>query len=317
MTNARSIGIPREVADQLGYYVYLCIDPRSGRPFYVGKGKGRRILHHLNDPAETHKTQMIARIRAERLEPRLEILSHRLPDEESAFRIEAAAIDILGRSRLTNPVRGQHADTLGRVPLSELITQYRARPAKKSNIDYCSFGSTGCSGTTCHHSSSTKRLEVRGGWEQDEAKRSSRAQSTMGSSEKSTGSRVGTRPGQRITELELTPRWIVPVDGSFLARSHASRFKRGTRESPFRAICREACRTLSCIPAGRCDSGSCVAAADCANHTSEVRQVVTAGNIVSSRYGVRSFHPQLLTLPCEAGWLKARRVAVRSPYRTR
>jgi hypothetical protein len=31
---------PKEVAKQLGYYVYKLIDPRDGAVFYVGKGKG-------------------------------------------------------------------------------------------------------------------------------------------------------------------------------------------------------------------------------------------------------------------------------------
>jgi hypothetical protein len=31
-----------EVAERLGYYVYLYIDPRDGKPFYVGKGKNAR-----------------------------------------------------------------------------------------------------------------------------------------------------------------------------------------------------------------------------------------------------------------------------------
>lgn len=29
-----------------GFYVYLLIDPRNGRPFYVGKGTGRRCYDH-------------------------------------------------------------------------------------------------------------------------------------------------------------------------------------------------------------------------------------------------------------------------------
>jgi hypothetical protein len=36
-----------EVASQLNYYVYRLIDPRNGQTFYVGKGKGNRLFHHV------------------------------------------------------------------------------------------------------------------------------------------------------------------------------------------------------------------------------------------------------------------------------
>ena len=53
------ITIPSDVARHLGYYVYLYIDPRTAKPFYVGKGKGRRLLAHLSDQAESRKVRMI------------------------------------------------------------------------------------------------------------------------------------------------------------------------------------------------------------------------------------------------------------------
>jgi hypothetical protein len=49
--------IPANVARHLGYYVYLYIDPRTMRPFYVGKGKGTRLLSHLGRQAESQKTR--------------------------------------------------------------------------------------------------------------------------------------------------------------------------------------------------------------------------------------------------------------------
>ena len=38
-----------DVIEQLNYYVYRLIDPRDGKTFYVGKGKGNRVFAHVND----------------------------------------------------------------------------------------------------------------------------------------------------------------------------------------------------------------------------------------------------------------------------
>lgn len=116
-----------EVARRLGYYVYLYIDPRTRKPFYVGKGKGARVLAHLSEAAESRKTAVLAELRAAGLEPQIDILAHALPDERTAFLIEAAVIDVLRLDDLTNKVRGVHA---GRLPLSELTFQYAARPCQ-------------------------------------------------------------------------------------------------------------------------------------------------------------------------------------------
>ncbi len=43
------IDIPLSVASQLRYYVYLLVDPRTRRAFYVGKGFRRRVLDHFGD----------------------------------------------------------------------------------------------------------------------------------------------------------------------------------------------------------------------------------------------------------------------------
>lgn len=123
-----SLGLPREVAHHLGYYVYLYVDPRTDRPFYVGKGVGERILSHLSEAGESRKHRMIAELRAEGLAPRLEVLTHALPNEETAFRIEAAVIDLFGLDDLTNAVRGWRSVQLGRLPLSELMFYYAAKP---------------------------------------------------------------------------------------------------------------------------------------------------------------------------------------------
>ena len=38
---------PAEVIQRLGYYVYRLIDPRNGETFYIGKGQGNRVFHHV------------------------------------------------------------------------------------------------------------------------------------------------------------------------------------------------------------------------------------------------------------------------------
>ena len=38
-------GFSSSVSEQLKHYVYRLIDPRNGNTFYVGKGKGDRVLH--------------------------------------------------------------------------------------------------------------------------------------------------------------------------------------------------------------------------------------------------------------------------------
>lgn len=125
---ADDLEIRPEVAHRLGYYVYLYIDPRDGQPFYVGKGQGERALSHLSEEAESRKCARIADLRAAGLAPRIDILAHALRDEETAFRIEAAVIDLFGLDALTNEVRGWRSLQLGRIPLPVLTTYYAAKP---------------------------------------------------------------------------------------------------------------------------------------------------------------------------------------------
>ena len=71
--------LPPEVARHLGFYVYLYIDPRDEKIFYVGKGKGRRLLAHLSARGEARKARTLKALRKARLKPRLEVLAHGLP----------------------------------------------------------------------------------------------------------------------------------------------------------------------------------------------------------------------------------------------
>jgi uncharacterized protein len=122
--------IPPDVARKLGYYVYAYVNPVDGQIFYVGKGKGRRVLSHLGDRAETQKVATIKQIRAAGKQPQLEILAHGLRNADTALQVESAVIDTLGLKFLTNQVRGWRSSLYGRTPLEDLIALYRRRPVR-------------------------------------------------------------------------------------------------------------------------------------------------------------------------------------------
>ena len=114
-----------EICRKLKHYVYLYIDPASGEVFYVGKGKGNRAFHHLDDHSESKKCDRIKAIRKSGGEPQIELLAHGL-DEYAALQLEAAAIDLLSRRTLTNGVRGWKSGTYGRMTVDQVRALYAA-----------------------------------------------------------------------------------------------------------------------------------------------------------------------------------------------
>lgn len=56
-------------------------------------------------------------------EPIIEILVHGV-DEETALKVEAAAIDLIGIENLTNRQRGHHSSVYGKIEVSLLESRY-------------------------------------------------------------------------------------------------------------------------------------------------------------------------------------------------
>lgn len=120
-------GFPEKLIEDLCSYVYIYSDPKTKKPFYVGKGTGNRAFSHLNfndeSEFENEKFQKIAEIRERGQEPLIEILAYGMEDEV-ALKVEAAAIDLLGVKNLTNLQSGHGSKRFGRIEVNELIAKY-------------------------------------------------------------------------------------------------------------------------------------------------------------------------------------------------
>lgn len=118
-----------KVCERLKYYVYLYVDPRTNRPFYVGKGIKNRAFAHLSTVWKSDKSAVIAELHKLGLQPRIEILRYGLTEDE-ALHVEAAAIDLLGIDQLCNEVLGHGSGECGRGLVEEIAHQLDADPIK-------------------------------------------------------------------------------------------------------------------------------------------------------------------------------------------
>lgn len=122
--------LSQSTIEKIGYYVYLLVDPRTDKIFYVGKGRGSRINHHLlgaleENTKETEKIKRIREIQKAEMEVGHTILRHGLTEKE-AFEVESATIDLLGLENLTNLVHGHHSIDRGKMTLKNIKTEYEA-----------------------------------------------------------------------------------------------------------------------------------------------------------------------------------------------
>ena len=117
------------VAEKLGWYVYALRDPTSDSVFYVGKGIGNRAYDHARTAiarsgSTLHpKLDLIRAIHKAGHEVIVEIVRSDLPDERTAYEVEAAVIDALQHvteSELTNLAAGHGHSSRGWSSLESL-----------------------------------------------------------------------------------------------------------------------------------------------------------------------------------------------------
>jgi len=123
------MSLPKEVQKKLGYYVYALVDPRDDKIFYVGKGTNNRAFDHLKGKdskgIKGSKRILIEEIIKSGKAPRIDIIRHGLADEQTAFEVEAAIIDVIGLDKLTNEVNGHHRER-GYFPSDSVVRMYGA-----------------------------------------------------------------------------------------------------------------------------------------------------------------------------------------------
>ncbi len=124
----------------LGHYVYMLIDSRTDKPFYVGKGIGNRVFDHIrfamnNPTVSTEKCDTIREIGAENVKH--VIVTHGLTTEDEAYKIEAILIDVLNYTglQLANEMSGQNAKLFGIMTADEIIRRYSAGRLNSINSD--------------------------------------------------------------------------------------------------------------------------------------------------------------------------------------
>jgi uncharacterized protein len=108
---------------ETAYYIYVLKDPRTGKPFYIGKGTGIRAWEHIASADNTRKGRRIAEIKNEGLE----VIVSKLVDglsELQALKLEAEFISGFGTEDtggiLTNSILPSGSS--GKLPKSLVIT---------------------------------------------------------------------------------------------------------------------------------------------------------------------------------------------------
>ena len=132
----------QKTVESLGYYVYVLIDPRDNKIFYVGKGKGNRVFAHVKcaveNEQETAKFDIIRAILKENKTVKHYILRHKLTERE-AYLVESVFIDFLKYSDFefvakVSTIAGHHQWDEGIKTVEELEILYDCQSLTNSDF---------------------------------------------------------------------------------------------------------------------------------------------------------------------------------------
>lgn len=133
------------VQEKIRYYVYLLLDPRDNKIFYVGKGCGNRVFQHVANALETKlesdKLDKIRDINTAGKIVKYYIVRHDL-DEDDAFTVESVLIDLLtypefsSIAAMSNVVAGHHQFDKGIKTAEEIEILYNCPPLKEEEIKH-------------------------------------------------------------------------------------------------------------------------------------------------------------------------------------
>ncbi|MFY0483171.1 LEM-3-like GIY-YIG domain-containing protein [Flavobacterium sp. PLA-1-15] len=135
----------QKTQEELKSYVYILIDPRDNKIFYVGKGHGNRIFSHINEvifnPSITEKLETIRAIKAVNLNVKHFIVKHGL-EEKEALIVESVLIDFLTFrdfaevAKISNIVAGHNSFNQGIKTINECEMLYDCEELKKEDIKH-------------------------------------------------------------------------------------------------------------------------------------------------------------------------------------
>jgi hypothetical protein len=129
--------IPFDTQRALKFYVYALRDPSTKEVFYVGKGKGERILQHVTEAGKNPTSEKAKLKRIKEIEAKGKTVDHLfirtgIESESEAFAVEQAVIDSYaanrqstkGKSILTNLVSGHEHSERGLASLETVLARH-------------------------------------------------------------------------------------------------------------------------------------------------------------------------------------------------